>query len=460
MTSPTPNSPDPAEIGIDEPTPEGIARAIGRRIASGELPTGSRLPTVRAMAAHLGVSPATVSHGWQALARSGLVVTRGRSGTFVVGGTSSAIPARTLDLAGRDTDTRLDLSRGAPDPALLPEIAGPLASVARRAEATNYHEHPVVPELGALLSASWPTRSDALTIVNGALDAVSRALPAVTGFGDRVIVENPTFPQFLDLLDTLGLTPLPVALDDEGPDPDSFAAALSASPAAAIIQPRAHNPTGRSMSARRARTLAHLIKDNGGCIVIEDDHTGSAASAPDVSLGRWVPDRVLHVRSFSKSHGPDLRIAAMSGPSGVINAIVARRMLGSGWTPRIIQRVLYELLSDSEVENTIARSATEYRRRHTALTRALTARGVTVTPGEGLNAWVAVANERRALVDLAAAGIRVAPGSPFQAAPGSGDHLRVTVAPLDASVDIDAVANALAVAARPSRGEFFSLTNR
>jgi DNA-binding transcriptional MocR family regulator len=458
--SSAPNTPDPAAIGVDEPTPEGIARAIGRRIASGELPAGTRLPTVRAMAAHLGISPATVSHGWQSLARSGLVVTRGRSGTFVMSAATSVVSGRTLGLAGRDSDVRLDLSRGSPDPNLLPEIAGPLATVARRAETTNYHEHPVVPELGALLNDSWPTRSDALTIVNGALDAVSRALAAVTRFGDRVIVENPTFPQFLDLLEVLGLTPLPVELDDEGPDPTRFAAALSESPAAAIIQPRAHNPTGRSISARRARKLAQLLRNNGRCIVIEDDHTGSAATAADVSLGHWIPDQVLHVRSFSKSHGPDLRIAAMSGPAAVIDSIVARRMLGPGWTPRIIQRLLYELLSDAEVERTIARSAIEYRRRHTALTNALTARGVIVTPGEGLNAWVAVADERRALVDLAATGIRVAPGTPFQATPAVGEHLRVTVAPLDATVDIDAVADALAVAARPSRGEFFSLTRR
>ena len=46
---------------------------------------------------------------------------------------------------------------------------------------------------------------------------------------------------------------------------------------------------------------------------------GSSRTAPDVSLGRWLPERVIHVRSFSKSHGPDLRIAALGGPSAVID---------------------------------------------------------------------------------------------------------------------------------------------
>src|SRR5690554_7775610 len=33
------------------------------------------------------------------------------------------------------------------------------------------------------------------------------------------------------------------------------------------------------------------------------DHSGDISSAADVSLGSWLPDRVLHIHSYSKSHG-------------------------------------------------------------------------------------------------------------------------------------------------------------
>lgn len=443
------------DLRIDDTSPAGIAGAIARMINTGELLPGDRLPTVRALSQQLGVSPATISHGWQALARSGLVVSRGRSGTFVA---ESAVrpptsSSRTVTMAGLHGDVRWDLSLGAPDPRLLPEIAQSLAAVARREETTNYHEHPVVPELGALLSTTWPTSSEALTIVDGALDAVVRGLDATTRYGDRVIVENPTFPQFLDLLEINGLHALPVGLDDEGVRPDDFARALAQGPSAAIIQPRAQNPTGRSMSQARAKELVRLLRADSKCMVIEDDHSGSVVSATDLSLGRWIPERVLHIRSFSKSHGPDLRIAAMSGPAEVINRVVTRRALGPGWTPRILQRLLYDLLSDATAERTVARAREEYARRRDALLTALTGIDTSADTAEGLNLWIPVDDERRALIHLAAEGIRVAPGTPFVVGTPETDHIRVTIAPLD--TDFADVGRAIATAAAPFRREEF-----
>jgi len=70
-------------LAIDDASPSGIAGAIARLINSGDLAPGDRLPTVRELAADLGVSPATVSHAWQALAGVGLIISRGRSGSFV-----------------------------------------------------------------------------------------------------------------------------------------------------------------------------------------------------------------------------------------------------------------------------------------------------------------------------------------------------------------------------------------
>ncbi|MDQ1556268.1 MAG: hypothetical protein QOI02_1270, partial [Actinomycetota bacterium] len=69
----------PIALSVEEPTPSGIAGAIARLISSGELAPGDRLPTVRELAGDLGVSPATVSHAWQALSGVGLIVSRGRS---------------------------------------------------------------------------------------------------------------------------------------------------------------------------------------------------------------------------------------------------------------------------------------------------------------------------------------------------------------------------------------------
>ncbi|MBF6214057.1 aminotransferase class I/II-fold pyridoxal phosphate-dependent enzyme [Nocardia puris] len=444
-------------IQIDDPTPAGIAGAIARLITSGELRAGDRLPTVRELSSRLGVSPATVSHGWRALAQAGLVVSRGRSGTFVAEGGARPAASRTDGMTRGATTARLDLSLGTPDPVLLPEIGSILSRLALGAETTDYHQAPVVPELGRLLQADWPTGSGALTVVDGAMDAVARSLHAVVRFGDRVIVEDPTFPYILDYLDSIGAQTVPVRMDGEGVLPAEFARALATGATAAVLQPRAQNPTGASMSAERAAELVEVLRrSEHRCMVIEDDHSGPVVPAEDISLGRWVPDRVLHVRSYSKSHGPDLRIAALSGPEEIIDRIVATRMLGPGWTPRILQRLLHEMLRDETVTRTVEFARDQYQARRRALADGLRERGVRIADGQGLNAWVPVADERTALVHLAANGIRVAPGGPFFVADrGHPEAVRVTIAPL--SEGVEEVASVLALAARPRQSEYFSL---
>src|SRR5690554_6932259 len=429
---------------IEQRTPAGIAAGVGRLISSGRLSVGDRLPTVRDLATELGVSPATVSQAWQALGAVGLIVSRGRNGTFVRG-ESQGTAVRSNSSPSRSLQPRLDLSRGTPDPALLPSLGPALSRVSQTAVTPSYQDLSVLPDLLSLLRSSWPYPAESFTIVNGALDALSRSLEQVTRFGDRVVVENPSFPPFFDLLDQLGLDRLPVDVDQHGIVPASLRRALDRSPSAVILQPRAHNPTGASMPASRAEELAGLLRDHD-VTIIEDDHSGDISTAPDVSLGSWLPEKVLHIRSYSKSHGPDLRIAALGGPADLIDRVVARRMLGPGWTSRMLQTILHDLLSDATSLAEVAEARRSYAARQKALADALNGLGLPVRQADGINAWLPVVDEQSAIVELAASGIRVAGGSPFFAAGSDESFIRVTAGAVTG--DLHAVAEALASGAR------------
>jgi len=417
---------------VEEATPRGIAAAIARLITSGDLAPGDRLPTVRDLAAELGVSPATVSHAWQTLAGAGLITSRGRSGSFVRSAPRDWLPLRYrgLDGGGRDgSDAPLDLSRGTPDPALLPPLGPAMARVAAHVAAASrpasYQQKPDIPELHDLLRESWPAPVESLTVTNGALDAIDRALGALVRYGDRIVLEDPCFPPFLDLAEHYGLEPVPVALDAEGMIPEGFARALAASPAVVLLQPRAQNPTGVSMTPERAERLAGMLarsRTAEHAIVVEDDHSAGISLAPDVSLARTLPERVLHVRSFSKSHGPDLRVGALGGPRALVDRIVACRLLGPGWTSRMVQELLFELLVDPDAVAAVRHARDSYAQRQAALSGSASV----VPRGDGINTWLPVADERAAVVQLAAEGIRVAPGSPFTLGE-AGPHVRVTV---------------------------------
>ncbi|KAA1426831.1 aminotransferase class I/II-fold pyridoxal phosphate-dependent enzyme [Nocardioides antri] len=433
---------------IADRTPQGIAGAFSRAVRAGDLAPGDRLPTVRDVAAELGVSPATVSAAWQALRRTGLVVSRGRAGTYVRDTPTPWLSPRQRGLVGAGPDgLRLDLSRGTPDPTLLPDLGPALHRVSQRAGTLAYQEEPVLPELREVLLASWPYETEAITVVDGATDGVARMLEQVASYGDRVVLESPGFPPFFDLVEALGAEVVPVALDGSGVTPESLRRALDARPVAVVLQPRAHNPTGVSMTQARAQQLVRVLRRRRADVpwIVEDDHSSGISVSPDVSLGHWLPDRVVHVRSFSKSHGPDLRIAALGGPAAIVDRIVARRMLGPAWTSRMVQTILLDLLTSSQSLDEVGEARRQYMARQRTLAGALVALGVHVAVPDGINLWLPVREERAALLHLAASGIRVAGSSPFLAVDGE-PFVRVTsglVSPDDAAD----VATALAAAA-------------
>ncbi|MDQ1129396.1 aminotransferase class I/II-fold pyridoxal phosphate-dependent enzyme [Microbacterium sp. SORGH_AS_0888] len=433
-------------------TPQGIAGEISRLVAEGVLAPGDRLPTVRRVAADLGVSAGTVGAAWRALAGAGVIVSRGRAGTFVREERRDWLSRRVHDLAGPGAPTRLDLSLGTPDPALLPSLSAAFSRVTPRADTGRYHDQPVLPELAEVLRETWPTSGvEAITVVDGALDGISRVLEQVVRFGDRVAIESPGFPYFFDLLDVLGAQAVPLELDREGVVPASLGAALARRPVAVLLQPRAQNPTGASMSAERARALVRVLRGVPGgdrVTVVEDDHSALIGSAPDVTLGRWLPAQVVHVRSFSKSHGPDLRIAAMGGPARLIERVVARRMLGPGWTSRLLQAVLVDLLTDPGAVARVRTARLVYRDRLDRLASGLRRRGIDVGDPDGINLWLPVADERAALAHLAASGMLAAAGTPFRIAEG-GANLRVTAGAASANIPVIAEALADAAAAAP-----------
>ena len=439
---------------VDDRSPRGIAAAVHRMIRAGEVQPGDRLPTVRDLGVALGVSPATVSEAWQALGAVGAIHARGRAGTFVRDVAEPTRPTRYLGIGGApstDEDSALDLSTGTPDPDLLPALHEAIERFSSGATAwtSSYLDEPVLAALREHLEQSWPFRAQRLTVVDGALDALSRIVDQLVGLGDRVVMESPGFPPLIDLLERAGADVIAVAIDDQGMIPAELTRALQSGPVAVFLQPRAHNPTGTSMTRFRSSQLAEVLAGSRAW-VIEDDHCGDISLADDVSIGQFLPERCVHIRSYSKSHGPDLRIAAVGGAAEVIDPIVARRMLGPGWTSRLLQAVLLDLLTHSDPQEAVTRARDAYARRSTLLREKLKDRGVASSPGDGINVWIPVEDERSALITLAAAGVRVAPGSPFVPTAGdSSSHgIRVTTGRLpDDESRIDEVAEIIARAA-------------
>jgi DNA-binding transcriptional MocR family regulator len=202
------------------------------------------------------------------------------------------------------------------------------------------------------------------------------------------------------------------------------------------------------MSARRAEELADVLRPTGAW-VFEDDHAGDISATPLASIGSHLPARVALVQSFSKSYGPDLRLAAVGGPDDLVGELVARRLLGAGWSSRLLQGVLLELLGSEADTGLLAEARSTYAARRAAMATALAEHGITTTGSDGINLWVEVADEQSAAFRLAAKGVGVAVGSPFVPGRPQRDHIRITTGLV--REDVGALAELVAAsAAAPS----------
>ncbi len=448
--APGPSLEDRIIASCGELTADGIATSIGAMVRRGDLGHGDRLPTVRRLARSAGVSSSTIAEAWRILARHGLIETARRNGTTIraarteMTGRFWRVPAT---IPANGGPSILDLSTGTPDTDLLPTIASILSGLHADVSITSYIDRPVLEDLEIVLRAQAPFDPEAVTVLDGSLDALDRCISALVQFGDAVVVEDPTFPPILDMLERAGAEIIGVPIDAEGIVPDHLAAALSIEPVLAILQPAAHNPTGRSMSADRVDAVASLFATLApDTWILEDHHAGGLVAGPVPSIGIHLPHRVVHIHSFSKTHGPDLRIAAVSGAAEPIAAVVDRRRLGPSWTSRLIQHVLLALLQDPATDRLVERAACDYDRRRLAIADGLADHGIDVVSSAGLNMWVPVANEQRAVLALALAGIGVAPGAPFSVdSSAPPNHLRISLG--NARSDLDRVVDAIATAA-------------
>lgn len=431
-----------------------IATDLRERIERGELAPGTLLPSVRTVAADLGVNRNTVVAAYRQLAQAGLVEARGRGGTRVADRTTVAQEGYAPDTVLRDIGT------GNPDPALIPD---PTSALVRSTRPVLYGEPVIDPGLEAW-ARDWMADQLAhddlrITVTSGASDAIERLLAQALQRDDAVALEDPCFLSALHTVRTGGYRPIPVEVDADGMTVEGLRAALDAGVRAVIVTPRAHNPTGASLSAERAAALRDVLAAHPYVLVIEDDHFSLLSRAPLHSVIGSGQRRWARIRSMSKFLGPDTCLAVTASDPDTADGLAVRLTPGTTWVSHILQRMTHALVTDDAVRADIERAAVHYADRNAAFARALTERGLPVAPGDGLNLWVPLpvpaATVRN---DLMRRGWLVREGDPFFLSSGpSGSFLRLTVHDLDDTAartladDIAAAAGTRRPAARGGR---------
>ena len=402
-------------------TATGLVDEFSTLIDDGVLTLGSRLPTIRSVAESVGVSVGTVAEVWTVLRQRGMVETRRRGGTRVVGTSRSGRFGGWADV---------DFLLSSPDVSLQPPLENALLKGLRQPGVNAWGREYMVPALRDAVAPDWPFPASAWTSAGGGSEGLWLATRGAAVPGRPIAVEEPAPPGFLDLLAEWGCEVIGVPVDGQGPDPAALQHALDAGAAVFVHQPGGPYSPRHVLSEERATALIEVLRPTDA-VVVEDDSLGPLSAVPVRSLGVGLPDRTVRVLSFCKSYGLDLRTSVIGGAQALVDRAIAVRSGGVASNSRILQHALAALLADPDAARTVTRARERYSHRRELAQTAFEGAGLTVRSGPGsLVLWVEVRDERSAALALATRGIVVDTGAASYVRPPAPGVLRFSTAQL------------------------------
>lgn len=401
-----------------------LAAAIELQVLDGQLPLGTRLPAERELADALGASRTLIGAALDRLRENGFVASRRGAGSWI------AAPGRRrrgpLAPAG---DGSIDFTH-ASSPAIPGTAAAVDAARARLADHLGDHGYQERGLAGLreriarrYTERGLPTTPAQVMVTNGAHHAFVLVLRMLAGPGDRVLVEQPTYPNALEAIRAAHAIPVPVALDPAGArgwDIAGVDAALrQASPRFAYLVVDFQNPTGLRLDAEGRSRLGTVLARARTPVVVDEtlvelDVTGDPLHGPP-PLAAFAGDLAICVGSASKTHWGGLRLGWIRASEDLLGRLVSARYAVDLGSPVFEQLVLTELMAD---ETLLGRRREELHRNRDALAAAVhryLPDWTFTLPDGGLSLWCRMPEPVSSRLAVAAAshGIQVAPGSRF-----------------------------------------------
>lgn len=320
-----------------------LADALRLLILDGRLALDTRLPGERELATVLNVSRTTIASALAHLRDAGYLESRHGNGSRIILPDSHAVPTRAA------ISTALDLSTAAlsAGPEIHQAYTHALTAMTQHLSHTGYDQLGL-PELRETIAARYssrglPTRADEIMVVNGAVSGLALVLRMLTGPGDRVVVDHPTYPLAIAAIQGASCRPVGVALPESGWDTDGFAATLAqTAPRLAYLMPDFHNPTGRCMDIATRQTITDIAAQTRTTLVVDETMVDLWFDAPPPPpLAAFNPQaNVITLGSAGKSFWGDYAWAGSAPhraplprwPRRAIRSILDRRCWNS-WPP-------------------------------------------------------------------------------------------------------------------------------
>lgn len=428
----------------DEPLYLQLYKYIKNEIRIDKIEAGTKLPSIRKLAAHLQLSRNTIESAYQQLIAEGYVESRQRSGLFAVdikGELFSAPnipPAPSIIKGQKESGYPYDFRYGKIDVYSFPiTVWRKLSNQCMRQDGMDaliYGDPQGEPELRYeivkyLHQARGVYCSEDQVIIGAGTQQLLGLLCQLLGLNEHIVaMEEPGYDGAKAVFSNHGFRVQPVPLDEDGINIDQL---IRSAAKIAYVTPSHQFPSGMIMSiSKRMRLLQWACEHDG--LILEDDYDGEFrySGKPIPSLqGLDSTGKVVYFGTFSKSLLPSIRIGYMVLPASLMEIYEDRFQAYGQTVSKIHQLTLSEFMKNGYFERHIRKMRTVYLKRHNVLLSALKEimgiRVKIIGEDSGLHLLIEVKSdytEEELIARAARGGVRVYPSSRYWSDPTNIQH--------------------------------------
>lgn len=369
---------------------------IRGEIEAGTIKSGTKLPAIRVLSAHLKVSKNTVEAAYQQLIAEGYAESRSRSGLYALAieepaavppfGKSANSPGNfanesRLPAPPASADIAFDFRYGDVEMERFPMGAWKRCLLEALNESNPRkvldYGHPqgeaeLRSEIASYLFQSRGVRCTAnqIVICAGTQHSVSLLCQLIPLRGTRVAMEDPGYNGVRTSFISHGCELAPIPLDADGIQVDRL---YDSKASAVYVTPSHQFPLGMVLPIQRRNKLLQWANEQNG-LVIEDDYDSEFRY-----VGQPIPalkaldynDRVIYLGTLSKSFLPAARLSYIVLPEPIALSVCEKLKSFSGPASPIIQQAVLRFMREGHFGRHVRKMRRLYQMKNRALLTAL-----------------------------------------------------------------------------------------
>ncbi len=382
----------------NRPIYEQLYRYIRLEIESGQIPPESKLPSRRALAAHLKLSLTTIASAYAQLLSEGYIRSVPKSGYYTVPferTAFSSLPQPKMSNGKSEKSAPVDFSV---TPSRESELQGAHIAWDFRTNTTDAEKFPfsiwssaarrVLRNHGDEILKSThpqgltPLRTEiakhlrnyrgidvceSAIIIGAGTEYLLGVAAGLCGHEKVFAYENPGYVKICSILQNAGLSTTSVKLDKKGLDVN----ALRSSKASCVhITPSHQFPTGIVMPVSRRAELLAWAGEKRGRYIIEDDYDSEfrfSGNPIQALFGLDATQKVIYMNTFSKSLAPAFRMGYIVLSDEMLRLFQTKYTGHACTVPSFDQFTLYEFMKSGAFERHLNRMRLVYKQKHDRL---------------------------------------------------------------------------------------------